>query len=356
MPTCRICQHAFNSLKFRTENISICARCINTLNESPEPARSSEARLAEKLARGMQRNAEGDLHADEEWKRQKAKRTLVDIDAAVAASLHNWITRLLAKPENNTRDFMLMRAHRRGLLRAEGFSDYPKEWADVAHRTRRRDGYKCTSCDATDTTLDVHHIIYLSNHGTNQQSNLITLCRKCHEAEHKRIFDWPEAKDPESPDPIRPSQEVQTSTPLTAPQEQPSVMPTTGPALTMLVDIVAPPSSRTELRCPTCLTELTIPSNLALPGKIVRCPKCIVTFDFGMSRSMAAVAQVVRKSNQSIVQPPSRPTDFSRDTTRSPDVILTSKSRKPVSMGTMDLLVVLAAALAFIFLISYLSL
>lgn len=211
MPTCRICQHTFKSLKFQSEHINICTRCVNTLNESPEPARSAEARFAEKLARGMQRNAERDLTSDEEWKRRKAQHTLDNLDAAVAAKLHDWITKLLATPGNSTHDYKIMRAYRRRLLRMEGFSDYrDRNWKEVARRIRRRDGFKCRVCDATDTTLDVHHIIYLSHHGTNQQSNLITLCRVCHEAEHDRIFDWPESQDPESAFPIQPLHDGQT--------------------------------------------------------------------------------------------------------------------------------------------------
>ncbi|HDP4830715.1 HNH endonuclease [Pseudomonas aeruginosa] len=212
MPTCRICQHTFKSLKFQTEHIDICTRCVNTLNESPEPAKSAEARFAEKLARGMLRNFERNLRSKEEWKRRKAEQTLANLDAAVAARLHDWITKLLADPRNSTRDFKIMRAHRRGLLRTEGLSDYAdRNWKDVAQRIRRRDGLKCMVCGATSTTLDVHHIIYLSHHGTNQQSNLITLCRKCHEAEHDRIFDWPESQDPESASPIQPLHSGQTA-------------------------------------------------------------------------------------------------------------------------------------------------
>ena len=57
------------------------------------------------LARGMQRNAERDLLSDEEWKRRKAQRILADLDSAVADALHDWITNLLKKPENSTRNF-----------------------------------------------------------------------------------------------------------------------------------------------------------------------------------------------------------------------------------------------------------
>lgn len=202
MTTCRICLKDFNKIKFHTEHIAVCGRCVNTLNESPEPAREAELRLAEMLARGMRRNAERDLAAEEEWKRRKAQRTLDQFDEALDAVLPGWINKFLAKPENSRGDFKIMRAHRRGLLRMEGFTAYPSSsvWKETAHRIRIRDEMRCTVCGATETTLDVHHIVYLSKHGTNQQSNLITLCRSCHELEHERAFDLGEIRhaEPES--------------------------------------------------------------------------------------------------------------------------------------------------------------
>jgi hypothetical protein len=173
MPACRICLHTFKSLKFETEHIGMCTRCVNTLNESPEPAKNAEARLAQMLKRGMQRNAECDLQSDEEWKRRRAQKTLENLDEAVASKLHDWITGLLKKPENSTRDFKIMRAHRRDLLRMDGFAVYRPDWKETAQRIRKRDHKKCMVCNATNTMLDVHHIIYLSHHGTNQPDNAL---------------------------------------------------------------------------------------------------------------------------------------------------------------------------------------
>lgn len=206
MPTCRICLRNFKSLKFQTKCIEICTRCVTTLNESPEPAGNAEARFAGKLARGMQRTAERDLKSDEEWKRRRAQHTLDNINVAVAAKLHDWITRLLSDPNNSTRDFKIMRAYRRDLLRKEVFADRPSEevWKKVSQRIRHRDDGKCKACGATNTILDVHHIIYLSRHGTNNQNNLITLCRKCHDAEHDGILDPVELQDLERASPLRP--------------------------------------------------------------------------------------------------------------------------------------------------------
>lgn len=212
MQTCRICLHEFTRLRFSTDHIGICTRCANTLNNNPEPAKAAEARIGEMLARGMLRNAEGDIASPDAWRRQKAQRTLEDLDSAVDGALDDWITKLLANPSNSTRNFKIMRAHRRGLLRMDGFASRPGDWAEVAKRIRHRDGYKCMRCAATDTTLDVHHIVYLSNHGTNQQSNLITLCRKCHEAEHERAFDQQEAELEVEPI-VAPPAKTRSSTP-----------------------------------------------------------------------------------------------------------------------------------------------
>lgn len=216
MPTCQICLRTFKSLKFHTKHISICTRCVNTLNDSAEPAKNAQARWAEKLATGMRRNAERDLQSAKEWKRQKAQRILSDLDSAVAAKLHDWITDLLEKPANSKRDSKLMRAHRRHLLRMDGIAKY-RDWEDTARRIRQRDNYECKRCGATDTELHVHHIVYLSHHGTNQQNNLVTLCKKCHEAEHEREFDWPEAEEPETVSPIRPPPDLTSAAAVVAP-------------------------------------------------------------------------------------------------------------------------------------------
>ena len=161
MSECRICRHTFKALKFKTEHIDICTRCVNTLNATPEPAIKAQERLAEMLARGMLRNAERDLESGEEWKCRKARWTLDNFDAAVAKALPDWITKLLANRENSTRDFKIMRAHRRGLLRMDGFADYPGNWTEVARGIRARDRMRCTSCGTMDAILDVHHIVYL---------------------------------------------------------------------------------------------------------------------------------------------------------------------------------------------------
>lgn len=55
-------------------------------------------------------------------------------------------------------------------------------WKRVRETTLERDGYECQMCGdgGDEATLDVHHIIPLMAGGTNEEWNLITLCRTCH--------------------------------------------------------------------------------------------------------------------------------------------------------------------------------
>jgi 5-methylcytosine-specific restriction endonuclease McrA len=196
MPACRICLRDFKDLRFYSPRIAICGKCVNTLNESHEVAENAERRVGELLLRGMERNALRDIEFGEPWQKAKAQKTLSDISKAYADALPQWLNRLLANPENTKKDFKLLRAHRRGLLhydRPAGWG-YPNNWKDVASRIRKLDCFQCIACAARDRTIDVHHIVYLSNFGTHQQSNLISLCRECHESEHRRSFDLGETE------------------------------------------------------------------------------------------------------------------------------------------------------------------
>ena len=48
-----------------------------------------------------------------------------------------------------------------------------------------RDKYTCQHCKTKNGTLHVHHIVYRSNGGSDEETNLITLCESCHKKLHK---------------------------------------------------------------------------------------------------------------------------------------------------------------------------
>jgi len=54
-----------------------------------------------------------------------------------------------------------------------------------------RDSHKCQYCKgkSKETRLEVHHITYRSNGGSNKQDNLITLCKTCHKKVHNNTIE-----------------------------------------------------------------------------------------------------------------------------------------------------------------------
>lgn len=48
-----------------------------------------------------------------------------------------------------------------------------------------RDSYTCQCCGKKNTRLEVHHIIFRSQGGTDDENNLITLCENCHKGVHE---------------------------------------------------------------------------------------------------------------------------------------------------------------------------
>ena len=57
-------------------------------------------------------------------------------------------------------------------------------WTNAKAHALNRDNYTCQCCKAKHTRLEVHHIIYRSNGGSDDLENLITLCETCHIALH----------------------------------------------------------------------------------------------------------------------------------------------------------------------------
>ena len=58
-------------------------------------------------------------------------------------------------------------------------------FANIKAYVLNRDKYTCQHCKTKNGTLHVHHIIYRSNGGSDEETNLITLCESCHKKLHK---------------------------------------------------------------------------------------------------------------------------------------------------------------------------
>lgn len=68
-----------------------------------------------------------------------------------------------------------------------------QEGFDYGYSSRReavlhRDSYTCQCCGKKHVRLEVHHIIFRSMGGTDDEKNLITLCEKCHKMIHDGIL------------------------------------------------------------------------------------------------------------------------------------------------------------------------
>jgi len=75
----------------------------------------------------------------------------------------------------------------RGGFQKEWSKSNQNEKVSPGARTKiiNRDGGCCLRCGLEDETeLEVHHILPVSQGGTNDDSNLATLCSHCHEAAH----------------------------------------------------------------------------------------------------------------------------------------------------------------------------
>ena len=65
-------------------------------------------------------------------------------------------------------------------------------WLETRERILKRDGYQCRDC-ASRKRLNVHHKTYLSPRGQERDTELLTLCRRCHIARHRESIPgaWP---------------------------------------------------------------------------------------------------------------------------------------------------------------------
>ena len=57
-------------------------------------------------------------------------------------------------------------------------------WSSRREAILHRDNYTCQICGKKHVRLEVHHIIYRSQGGTDDENNLITLCKDCHSDVH----------------------------------------------------------------------------------------------------------------------------------------------------------------------------
>ena len=195
---CAICLRTFGHPRFNSPRIKICGIYVNSLNNYHAVAEEGYKALAEYLRFGIRQRALEEANDSTDLRRaERARHTLATLDQACAAALPRWIKNAAADSRWRKKPNKLIRAHRRGLLHYDRPHNggYPANWPDIASRIRLLDRFQCVGCGAQNEELHVHHIVYLSNFGTHRKTNLISLCRPCHEAEHGHALDFGERAD-----------------------------------------------------------------------------------------------------------------------------------------------------------------
>jgi len=69
------------------------------------------------------------------------------------------------------------------------FPKYSPDWPQISAAVKRRDNYTCRDCGVKlqPQYLHAHHIVSLSKGGTDDLSNLKTVCEKCHAKYHPHM-------------------------------------------------------------------------------------------------------------------------------------------------------------------------
>lgn len=88
--------------------------------------------------------------------------------------------------EIETKKDEIEKLEQRRILTEEVENPYKKHRLKESTRIAvlKRDHYKCRNC-GSELYLEVHHIVYRSNGGSDSKSNLITLCDVCHAKKHE---------------------------------------------------------------------------------------------------------------------------------------------------------------------------
>ena len=75
---------------------------------------------------------------------------------------------------------------------------YNEDFLAIRTDVLKRDNYTCVNCGQTGTELHVHHIIARVEGGTNDLTNLVTLCTRCHSVQDAKgclLYTSPSPRD-----------------------------------------------------------------------------------------------------------------------------------------------------------------
>jgi len=61
----------------------------------------------------------------------------------------------------------------------------PDSYRKLHREVLKRDGWRCQMCGSMQG-LEVHHQTFRSHSGSDQEQNLVTLCKGCHKIVHRK--------------------------------------------------------------------------------------------------------------------------------------------------------------------------
>lgn len=62
--------------------------------------------------------------------------------------------------------------------------NYPSDWDERRKKVLQRHMNRCVNCRRVGVPLQVHHIVPVGSGGSHRRSNLVPLCKECHQAVH----------------------------------------------------------------------------------------------------------------------------------------------------------------------------
>lgn len=67
----------------------------------------------------------------------------------------------------------------------------PVEWVAIRNRIFRRDDFTCRYCGERGGELECDHVVPIARKGTNEDSNLVTACRRCNQSKGAKLLkEW----------------------------------------------------------------------------------------------------------------------------------------------------------------------
>lgn len=174
---CAVCGQ-IGELLFQTARIALCKTCEESLRDScGGPIGEMQGKLLwfvrlelphEPPLRGLALALNGKLGEDHEHRSRDADLNMHMTDSG----FEEWR--------------VWLRAYHLGLTASWPPELRPDddEWKTLAHAIRAQDGMRCVVCNEKNAPLHVHHIVPLSEGGTNDPINLVTLCGECHRRQH----------------------------------------------------------------------------------------------------------------------------------------------------------------------------